>query len=245
MARVPGPDQETWSSDGGWGRAGRWLNRPLGEDYSSWSSNARCVTWPNYSDLLDYLELNNYPRLGGREQSFPRAIIWALDAAVSRIAERCQLDVRKMLPPVTWQVNLRAGLARLWCPARSCDPVRVGAEVRSPFLPAGTVVESVVSGFAAYLSEVAAVPVGSDPAADMVYGVPLTVGPVPAQPDELAEIPPHIFEATLLQASRWYRRRQASEGIQGASELGGAIRYGALDSDVELMLTNELIWGLA
>ena len=75
-----------------------------GKDYSSWSSNARAYKWPDYSELLDYLELNNYPRLGGRETSTPRAVIWALDSAISKIAERCQLEVRAMLP-VFWGIS--------------------------------------------------------------------------------------------------------------------------------------------
>jgi len=59
-------------------------------------------------------------------------------------------------------------------------------------------------------------------------------------------IPPTVKLAVLMQAKRWYRRKDTPDGgTLGASELGGVVRQARLDSDVEALIANELIWGLA
>jgi hypothetical protein len=205
--------------------------------YETHRSNARPVPWPNYNDLLDYLELNNYPRLQGQDSAYPRNLIWALDGAVSRIAERCDLDVRVPTEPIEWQVRTFEGLATILGRGEyRLD--RVGADVSGAGIPHGTKLEEIAAPNSAYLSKTATLT-----SADT--GITLCVGAGVETPDQPALVSPQVFDATLLQAARWYKRRQAVEGVIGASELGGVIRYSALDSDVEGMLANDLIYGLA
>ena len=45
--------------------------------------------------------------------------------------------------------------------------------------------------------------------------------------------------ATLLQASRWYKRRQSPEGVAGFSDFG-AVRITAIDVDIKLMIEHHL-----
>ncbi len=138
------------------------------DDYNVWSSNATWVQWPTYDELLDYLELNSYASASGHDPGPPRPVIVALDAAISRIAERCRLRVLA--------VDTAGALK---------------------------------------------------------------------DPKELATVPPEVKQAALMHAARLYRRRTAIEGVVGASELGGTIRYEAFDRDVEALLANWIVYGLA
>ena len=73
-----------------------------------------------------------------------------------------------------------------------------------------------------------------------------TKGDIAAGCDQGVPIPPTVKLAVLMQAKRWYRRKDTPDGgTLGASELGGVVRQARLDSDVEALIANELIWGLA
>ena len=58
-------------------------------------------------------------------------------------------------------------------------------------------------------------------------------------------VPPEVHLAVLLQAYRWARRQQTPEGVVGANEFTGAIRASRLDPDVEAMIANHVVYGLA
>ncbi|HSS11149.1 MAG TPA: head-tail connector protein [Acidimicrobiales bacterium] len=48
------------------------------------------------------------------------------------------------------------------------------------------------------------------------------------------EVPDDMHQAALLQAARWYRRRDSLDGTVGWGDLG-AIRVGRIDPDVEAL----------
>jgi hypothetical protein len=188
-------------------------------------------------DFIDYLEVAGYPRLQGHDSVYPRPMIWALEAAVSRIAERCCLDVRIPTEPIEWQVRTFEGLATILGRGEfRLD--RVGADVSGAGIPHGTKLEQVAAPNSAYLSKTATLT-----SADT--GITLCVGAGVDQPDRPGLVPPEVFQATLLQSARWYKRRQAVEGVIGASELGGVIRYSSLDADTEHMISQWAVVGLA
>lgn len=211
-------------------------SRAVDGDYSYWSSNASWRPWPDYSEFLDFLELNNYPKPVGVDAEVSRPTILALDAAVSRIAERCQLQVRMVYPDVAWAVNLTAASTAITpYDTTTFDTTRVGASVTGNGITEGTTLAAVSTTTTATLSLPATVT-----ATTTIYICQQLVSP-----QQRGLVPPEVFYASMLQAARWLSRRRAVEGVIGASELGGVIRYSALDADVEHMIANHLVWGLA
>jgi hypothetical protein len=245
MSPVGGWSSEDWPvSAGGWWRGvgvGGFYGPPPSwqrPGYETFESNARLVPWPSVGDLLrEFLELNAYPRMSGDDSSYPRALLWALDAAISRISERTGFPVRVPSPPVEWRVRTFAGLATILGTGVFTED-RVGATITGTGVPPGTTLELVAAPDSAYLSQVALYTTDD-------VGTVVCVGAGVADPDTPALIPPHVFYPTLLQAARWFKRRQAVEGVIGASELGGVIRTSSLDPDIESMLANDLLYGLA
>lgn len=62
-------------------------------DHSDYASNARLKPWPTYSDVTTWSAQNN--GYGDTLDMPEEQTQFALDAAISRIATRCQLDVYK------------------------------------------------------------------------------------------------------------------------------------------------------
>jgi hypothetical protein len=60
--------------------------------YNEWASNAQTVTWPDLAEVQRWDAQNAYP--GSQAVTSVEALQLALDAAVSRLAERCGLYVR-------------------------------------------------------------------------------------------------------------------------------------------------------
>lgn len=58
-------------------------------------------------------------------------------------------------------------------------------------------------------------------------------------------VPPEIHLAVLIQAHRWMRRTDTPEGMFGASEFTGVVRASRLDPDVEALIANYVVYGLA
>lgn len=204
-------------------------------DYGYWESNAPKVRWPDYDEFLDFIELNNYPRVAGKDTQIPRIVKWSLDSAVSRIAERCGLDVRERTAVLTWQVQFTAGSTALLSPAAEFLTDRVGAELLGAYVSLGATLTAVADTSHATMSKVASYS-GTGT---------VTVCPIDVSPAARAFVHPEVFEATLLFAARLYERRKSVTGTQGASELGGLIRFQGADADVEVLLANHLIIGLA
>lgn len=57
-------------------------------------------------------------------------------------------------------------------------------------------------------------------------------------------IPTTVEQATLLQASRWYRRKGTPFGVAGSPEMGTDMRFLRLDPDVEAMVLNYRHWSV-
>lgn len=57
------------------------------------------------------------------------------------------------------------------------------------------------------------------------------------------EVPGVVVEATLIQASRYWKRKDTPEGVSGSSEWG-TIRMGRVDPDVASMLTHLVLPGV-
>jgi hypothetical protein len=56
-------------------------------------------------------------------------------------------------------------------------------------------------------------------------------------------VPPTIIEANLLQAARYWKRREAAFGVAGSPDLGNELRLlNKLDPDVEVMLAAVVHW---
>jgi len=55
---------------------------------------------------------------------------------------------------------------------------------------------------------------------------------------------PRIEQAVLIQASRYYKRRQSPEGSAGWGDLG-VVRIVSVDPDVEALLNNDLAFWFA
>lgn len=204
-------------------------------DYGYWHTNSPLVRWPDYDEFLDFIELNNYPRVAGKDTQIPKVVIWSLDSAISRIAERCGLDVRERTAVATWQVQFTAGSAALLSPAAEFLADRVGAELQGAYVSLGTTLTAVADTSHATMSKVASYSgTGS-----------VTVCPVDVSPAARALVHPEVHEATLFFAAQIYERRKSITGTQGASELGGLIRWQGTDPLIENLLANHLIIGLA
>ena len=72
-----------------------------------------------------------------------------------------------------------------------------------------------------------------------------TAGVVTVDYLTLCEVPPEVHLATLMLAARWYRRPQSPDGVQGGAELQGVIATTGLDPEVELLLEEWAIPGIA
>lgn len=59
------------------------------------------------------------------------------------------------------------------------------------------------------------------------------------------KVPPEIFLAACMQAARWYERRITASGVLGSDSLGGTVRVGRFDADVEALIANHVEFGLA
>ena len=211
-------------------------DRAVAGDYNYWASNAAWRPWPDYSEFLDFLELNNYPKPVGVDAEVPRPAIWAFDAAVSRIAERCQLPVRLVYPTVTWNAHHTQGSTTITADTGTTfDTLRIGATLYGAALADPTTLTAVASTTSATLSVVAT----------YTGTFAISVYQQLASPTQRGLVPPEVAYAAMLQGARWLARRRAVEGVIGASELGGVIRYSSLDADIEHMIANYLVWGLA
>ncbi len=62
---------------------------------------------------------------------------------------------------------------------------------------------------------------------------------------KLATIPAKVHLATIIHATRLYRRRLSPDGTLGASAFGGAVRVSKYDPDVRNLLANYLRVGVA
>lgn len=58
---------------------------------------------------------------------------------------------------------------------------------------------------------------------------------------QYCEVPHEVHLATIMLAYKWYLRTQSPNGIIGSDAVGGAIRAGAWDHDVEAMLDNHTV----
>lgn len=188
-------------------------------DYGLFRANpGRCPTWPNSDELSDWMA-NESP--GGRDNSTKPALAqWALDAAISRISERTLLPVQ----PVNWAAGVR---------------YRPGFVVFA-LVPVGTATAGTVGSMARW----------SRKATGAVSGAAFDAAEEEAWTFlELAEVEPiphEVFLATLMQANIWYRRWMTPDGATlGANELGGIVRQARVDSSVEQLIANHIVYGLA
>ncbi len=78
-------------------------------------------------------------------------------------------------------------------------------------------------------------------AADGVTVTTEALGGVPS----VAKVPQRVFLATIMQAARWYTRRQTANGVLGGAAFGGVTRASGLDFDVRQMLRNYRRVGIA
>jgi hypothetical protein len=58
-------------------------------------------------------------------------------------------------------------------------------------------------------------------------------------------ISPQLKLAAIMQADRWYARKDTPTGVLGSGELGGVVRVAPLDPDVEALIGNDVAYGLA
>lgn len=95
---------------------------------------------------------------------------------------------------------------------------------------------------------------GDGPAADLVarslrsgtaFVQSRCIMPDPLDADgEPTEIPDDLFEAILLQAAKFYARRNSPEGVSGANDFG-IVRVGRIDPDAEALMAPYLDWSIA
>ena len=84
----------------------------------------------------------------------------------------------------------------------------------------------------------------------MVFGTTATTSTRPGSLEVTAlwgwtAVPSTIKEATLIQASRFYRRRDSPYGVAGSAEMGSEMRLLAkVDPDVQLMLMPYRRWAM-
>src|SRR3990167_521056 len=84
----------------------------------------------------------------------------------------------------------------------------------------------------------------------MVFGTTATTSTRPGSLEVTAlwgwtAVPSTIKEATLIQASRFYRRRDSPYGVAGSAEMGSEMRLLAkVDTDVQLMLMPYRRWAM-
>lgn len=82
----------------------------------------------------------------------------------------------------------------------------------------------------------------------IVFGSSISVPTLPGSLEVTARwgwtaVPDTIKEATLIQASRFYRRRDSPYGVAGSAEMGSELRLLAkVDPDVQLMLQPYRRW---
>jgi hypothetical protein len=57
-------------------------------------------------------------------------------------------------------------------------------------------------------------------------------------------VPANLRLATMMQTSRWFRRRLSPEGVAGFGDFG-AVRVTRLDPDIEALITPNRSWGIA
>jgi hypothetical protein len=58
-------------------------------------------------------------------------------------------------------------------------------------------------------------------------------------------VKPNIKLAAIMQSFKWYDRHRSPTGALGSAEFGKVVRTAPIDEDVEALLSNDILFGLA